>query len=105
MTQKSEDVPKWLTERTDMITKGWISNLQNMSDEEIKKWKTTVGYKNSNDYWLGYLIGAIESHMMQEFYKEYDRGISVEEKVTLQEIIGVHKDEILDALNKLKSRF
>lgn len=99
---QEQQIPQWAAKRLDKITKGWISNLKNLTKEEIKKSKEITGYENHHDFWFGYILGAVESHILQEFLREYGRAVDQDEYQSIKELVGVRHQEIKDAILKIK---
>lgn len=81
---------------------GYISHLQRTNFKELLGVKKIGKYENYKDFWHGYFLGTVEGQLMQTFFHNFKRQMTLQERQELDQIISLYDVFFLEAVSNLK---
>lgn len=81
---------------------GYISHLKTTNFKELLGVKKIAKFENYKDFWHGYFVGTIEGQLIQSFFHEFKRDMTLNERAELDQIISLYDVFLLEAVMKLK---
>ena len=84
------------------MIEGYISHLKTTNFKELLGVKKIGKYENYRDFWHGYFLGTVEGQLIQAFFHDFKRDMTLYERQELDQLISLSDVFILEAVQKLK---